>query len=124
MKLKMFQLRAVAKMNLQNESSASKDQGCEKRRYSGLFRVFSETSAAARSPRQSVRIYGTRSNRVNRGMTMLGLAALTLILGTFSAIILDRSAESYRSAATLETRLQARAAAEGAALLLAPDPTK
>ena len=53
---------------------------------------------------------------------MLALLALAVLLAAWCSILLDRSSEAYRAGATLEWRLQARAAAEGVAVMLIGDP--
>lgn len=58
----------------------------------------------------------------NRGGFMLGFAALTVLLASFSAIALLRASDSYAASARTEQHLQSRAAAEGAALLLQENP--
>jgi hypothetical protein len=57
-----------------------------------------------------------------RGSFMFGFAALTAILAVTCALVLARSLDAYRVSAVLEQRLQARAAAEGAAVAIARDP--
>ncbi len=56
--------------------------------------------------------------RTDRGGMILGFSALTVVLGVLCSIILLRSLESYQATATAVQRLQARAAAEGAAVLI------
>jgi hypothetical protein len=51
-----------------------------------------------------------------RGSFMLGFAALTAVLFMLCAIALERSLDTYRSSALAVEKLQARAAAEGAAV--------
>jgi len=62
-------------------------------------------------------------SRKCRGALMFGMAALILILGMICGTILLRSLDAYHASARAEMRLQARAAAEGAVVLLqsAPD---
>jgi hypothetical protein len=50
---------------------------------------------------------------------MLGLMPLAMLLAVWCTLILERSTAAYRASAMLEWRLQARAAAEGAAVLVA-----
>ena len=57
-----------------------------------------------------------------RGVTMLGLIALTALLAIMCSIILDRSLEVYQASGMLESRLAARAAAEGVAAMMTADP--
>jgi hypothetical protein len=52
------------------------------------------------------------------GTTIVALAAVILIVGTFCGTVMLRSLESYRAAAVTEQRLQERAAAEGAVVAL------
>ncbi|MBI5155489.1 hypothetical protein HZA57_09655 [Candidatus Poribacteria bacterium] len=58
------------------------------------------------------------ARRHRRGSMMLALAALVLILGALCATALVRSLDAYRASRGLERRLQLRAAAEGAVVLL------
>ena len=60
--------------------------------------------------------------RVDNGSIMLGMAALIFILGMVCGTILLRSLDTYRATALGEKRLQARAAAEGAVVLLLQAP--
>jgi hypothetical protein len=53
---------------------------------------------------------------------MFGFAALLTILAVLCALVLARSLDAYRVSATLEQRLQARAAAEGAAVAIESRP--
>lgn len=64
----------------------------------------------------------TSLGKNRRGVTMVGLMALAVLLAVCCSIILDRSVEAYRAGAMLEWRLQARAAAEGVAVMVANDP--
>lgn len=57
-----------------------------------------------------------------RGTLTFGMAALTLFLGVMCALVLLRSADIYRVSALTEARLQARAAAEGASVVLLANP--
>lgn len=61
----------------------------------------------------------TVSLRPARGGLALGFAALITVLAALCGTILLRSLETYRSSAFHVWRLQARAAAEGAAALVA-----
>lgn len=61
-------------------------------------------------------------NRNTRGALMFGMAALILILGMICGTILLRSLDAYHASARTEMRLQARAAAEGAVVLLQAAP--
>lgn len=58
-------------------------------------------------------------SRGRRGSSLLGFAGIIAMMSGMCAILMLRSTEMYRDGAMLEFRLQARAAAEGAALLLA-----
>lgn len=58
------------------------------------------------------------SRRKRRGTILLSLAAILLVLGTMSALVLVRSLEVYRDGAQAKWRLQAQSAAEGAAITL------
>lgn len=62
------------------------------------------------------------ARRRNRGSMMLGMAGLTFVLAMLCASVLVRSLECYRVSAVGEERLQARAAAEGAVVVLLPSP--
>lgn len=55
-------------------------------------------------------------SRRNRGSFMLSFAALTVVLATLCATALMRSMETYQTSALAVERMQARAAAEGAAV--------
>jgi len=59
--------------------------------------------------------------RNDRGGMILGFAALTFVLGMLCSIVLLRSMDSYRATALATQRMQARAAAEGAAVLIRAD---
>ena len=63
-------------------------------------------------------------SRRRRGVTMLGLLPLAMLLAVWCSIILDRSIDAYRTTAILEWRLQARAAAEGVAVMILEDPAR
>ena len=54
-------------------------------------------------------------SRSKRGSAMLGFLPLVVLLGTMCAIVTSRSLDMYRASGAMEVRLQARAAAEGAA---------
>lgn len=57
-------------------------------------------------------------NRRNRGLTtMLVFAAMTVVTVSYCYMLHDRSIEIYKSSAALEARLQAQAAADGAAVV-------
>lgn len=58
------------------------------------------------------------NRRKRRGTILLSLAAILLVLGTMSTLVLLRSLETYRDGAQAKWRLQAQAAAEGAAIAL------
>lgn len=53
-----------------------------------------------------------------RGSLMLGMAGLIAMLFVFSGIIASQSVETYLAAARAERMVQARAAAEGAVVLI------
>lgn len=71
----------------------------------------------------------TTTGRRDRGSFMLGFAGLIVVLGVLCGSVLLRSLETYRNSAFHLWRLQSRAAAEGAAVVLtragtaaAPEP--
>lgn len=58
------------------------------------------------------------TKRPTLGSFLYGLAAILVVLGGATALLLLRSTEVYRDAALAKWRLQALAAAEGAAVVL------
>lgn len=64
----------------------------------------------------------TTPTRQRRGSVTYGMASLILFLGAMCAITLLRAVDMYRHSAQQEQRMQALAAAEGVAMLVARDP--
>lgn len=58
----------------------------------------------------------------NKGSFLLGMAGLIALLSVLCAIILSQSGEAYRAAGGAEARMRARAAAEGAVVLILHSP--
>lgn len=63
-----------------------------------------------------------RNPHGRRGSSLLGVAALTVLAGVLSSIVLSRSLDCYHASVDLELRLRCWAAAEGAVAVLRADP--
>jgi len=63
------------------------------------------------------------TRRGKQGTALLSLIALTAISAMICGTLLMRSFEAYHASAMTEWRLQTRAAAEGAVVLLSADPS-